>query len=125
MRYRLLLLPLVCGLILGTVGCSSKKAKLREREAFIAGQQQAMTLMRQSANQVHQIQIVGEVDNPTLQWTEGLTVSQAIVNANYRGFRDPQEIVIDRNGQMISINPKALLRGEDEPLQAGDRIILR
>lgn len=123
MKSRLLLIVCCLSLVLVGSGCVSKnKARLREREAFIAGQQQAMSQLRQVSSVV---QIVGEVENPTLPWSEGLTLAQAIVAADYRGFRDPKEIVIERQGQTIAINPKALLRGEDEPLQAGDRIILR
>jgi len=114
---------LFAALLCAASGCTTKnKAKIQSQQAFIAGQQQVMSQLQRPINQ---IEIIGEVRNRTMMWSEGLTVSQAIVAAEYRGFRDPREISIERRGQMISINPKALLQGEDELLEPGDRIILR
>jgi len=105
-------------------GCTTKsKAKLQAQQAFIAGQQEAYGGLRQLASK--NIYVSGDVQNSSIPWRDGLTLVQAIVMAQYRGFRDPQEILIIREGQSFSINPKALLKGEDEPLQPGDRIVIR
>jgi protein involved in polysaccharide export with SLBB domain len=103
-------------------GCVTKsKARSQAQAAFIAGQQQAMTLMKQTGNTVS---ISGEVQNPIVEWKEGMTLAQAILAADYRGARDPREIRIYRNGEMFSIDARQLLRGHDELLKPGDRIEL-
>ena len=55
----------------------------------------------------------------------GLTLAQAIATANYQDSHDPKEIIITRNGQTATINPKNLLDGRDVPLELGDVIELR
>lgn len=118
-----------CALLLTSLsllasGCTTKtKAELQAQRAFNAGQQQAIAQLQQQSPT--NIQVMGDVQNNNLAWTEGLTLAQAIVSAGYRGLREPQEIFIYRGGQAIAIEPKALLRGEDELLEPGDRIILR
>ncbi|MFN7140753.1 MAG: hypothetical protein ACK4UN_15560 [Limisphaerales bacterium] len=122
-----LVLSLVCTLLLSTAmsGCTTKtKAQIQAQQAFIAGQQQAMAQMQQQ-QPGNVIQVVGDVQQPQIIWSDGLTLAETILAAGYRGFRDPQEIIIYRHGQAISVNPKALLRGEDELVEPGDRIILR
>lgn len=104
-------------------GCVSKtKAKLNAQQAFIAGQQQAMMTMQQNKTTV---QIHGNVKNPVIPWTEGLTMAQAIVAAEYQGAHDPTSVIIVRNGTGTEIKAAELLQGHDEPLQAGDLIEIR
>jgi hypothetical protein len=104
-------------------GCVSKtKAKLNAQQAYIAGQQQAMMTMQQSKTTV---QIRGNVKNTAIRWTEGLTVAQAIVAAEYQGSHDPSSVIIVRNGAGTEINAAELLQGHDEPLQAGDLVEIR
>ena len=67
------------------------------------------------------VTFIGQVRNPSIPWTEGLTLARAIINAGYMG-KDPQQIMIVRNSQAVPVDPKALLAGEDIPLQAGDLI---
>ena len=101
-------------------GCVTKaKAREQARAAFMAGQQSAM--MRMSQPQKPVVTLIGQVQTPTLPWTEGLTLAQAIVNAGYSG-KDPKQIFIVRGGQAVPVDPKQLLNGEDVPLQAGDLI---
>lgn len=101
-----------------TSGCETKsKARLQQQTAYMAGQQQAMT----QAQAGKTVRITGEVQNSTIPWTETLTLSQAIVDADYRGLRDPRRIVVRRfNQPPITIAPRQLLQGEDMPLQPGD-----
>jgi hypothetical protein len=104
-------------------GCISKTdLKLKQQQAFIAGQQSAMMTMQQNA---HNVQVRGNVKNPTIPWTEGLTVSKAIIAAEYQGAHDPESIVVMRNGIGTEIKAADLLKGQDEPLQPGDLIEIR
>src|SRR6476620_451217 len=94
-------------------GCVSKaKAKMQAREAFMAGQQQAMSQLMKSHGGPF-ISIIGPVRTPSVAWTEGMTVAKAIVAAGYQGAGDPKQIVILRNGYAIPVEAKQLLTGED------------
>ena len=109
-------------LLAAVSGCTTKSAARREAQAaFQAGQQQAV----QQQSLGTSIRVVGDVKNTLIEWRDGLSLSQAIVEAEYQSERDPVDIVIIRRGQIISINPKRLLRGHDELLEPGDRIELR
>ena len=115
----------VLSLLLSSVpaGCISKsKAKAQEKEAFVAGQQQAMERILQNHNSVT---ILGPVKNPLIPWTADLTLAKALVAADYYLRGDPKEIMIVRNGKAIPVDVKQLLAGEDVTLQAGDVINIR
>ena len=114
----------VIGMVaIGLAGCVTKsKAKADARDAFIAGQQQAMTLARMQQSQGPSVTVVGQVRNGIIPWTQDLTLAKAIVNAGYFGASDPHQIVIVHNGQATTIDSKQLLNGEDVPVQAGDVI---
>ncbi len=63
----------------------------------------------------------GPVRNPTVAWTEDLTLAKAILAADYTGFMDPILVRVIRNGQMIEeLKGIDLLHGQDVPLQPGD-----
>ena len=111
--------------VLLSSGCVSKtKADAQARAAFFVGQQQA-TQQLQPQGRGPIITMMGEVKNKLLPWTIGLTLSEAIVAAEYYGARDPIEILIIRNGEQIQIDPKRLLSGEDIPLQPRDIVALK
>lgn len=113
------------GLTLFLTGCTTKKsADLKARESFLAGQQQAMAQWQQQAAG-NSIQVTGEVRNGAVEWRDGLTLSQAIVEAEYDSPRDPREILVIRFGQVITVKPRDLLSGRDVVLQPGDRIEIR
>lgn len=99
-------------------GCETKsKARLQQQAAFIAGEQQAMA----QAQAGKSVRVTGDVQNSTLPWTEDLTLAKAIVDADYRGLRDPKKIVVRRlNQPPIVIAPRQLLQGGDMTLQPGD-----
>jgi hypothetical protein len=104
-------------------GCVTKsKAKAQAREAFVAGQNQALMRMQQSQPSVT---MVGEFRNPVVPWTEDLTLAKALVAADYYGRVTPHEIFLVRQGRATSIEPKALLNGQDVPLAPGDIIQIR
>jgi hypothetical protein len=65
------------------------------------------------------------VQNPEVAWTNGLTLAQAIIEANYTGSGNPREIILTRQGQTSRIVPRDLLHGHDVPLQPGDTITIQ
>ena len=108
-------------LLLALSGCTTRaKAKAQAQAAFAAGQQQALAQMRDA--QRTNIRVIGNVRNPEVAWTEGLTLAQAIVAAGCYDQRDPREVVVIRRGERIAIGTRILLRGDDVPLEAGDTI---
>jgi|ERR1051325_453588 hypothetical protein len=115
---------LVLGLVPFT-GCVRKStADARAQAAFIAGQQAA--LLDQSPTpsspppRTPVVTLMGPVNRPVINWTQGLMLSQAILNAGYNVPNDPKLIVIHRSGTDIPIDPKRLLAGEDISLHPGD-----
>ena len=118
----LIALALFCAFVTGCV--SKSKADAQARTAFLAGQQQAIMRMQQAQIQGPSVTMRGQVRNPVLPWTEGLTLAQAIVNADYYG-PDPRQILIVRGGRAIAYDPKNLLSGADIPLQPGDLVEIR
>lgn len=111
-------------------GCKSEsKAQLREKNAFLAGQnsilmqQQAQTAA-QNAAQSPGVTIVGPVQHPQVPWVTGLTLAQAISTANYVGQTEPTKITITRNGESATMDASVLLNGTDIPLEIGDVIEL-
>ena len=108
--------------VLVTPGCASKsKAKLREQEAFLRGQQQAIAAQQEA--QQPAVWFRGLIRHSRVPWTENMTLAQALVAADYTGTLDPTSIKIIRQGQTYRIDPKRLLRGlEDPPLEPGDLV---
>jgi hypothetical protein len=106
-------------------GCETKsKARADMQSAFLAGQNAALRQQQLQA-QASSVTIIGPVQNPQVPWVEGLTLAQAIATANYLDSRAPKEIIITRQGENASVDPKVLLRGVAVPLEAGDIITLR
>ena len=63
----------------------------------------------------------GPVRNPVVPWTEGLTLAQAIVDADYTGFMNPKLVRVIRNGQIIEeMKGIDLLHHQDVPLETGN-----
>ncbi len=103
-------------------GCveTKSKADAQAHAAYVAGQRQAAASMQSREPSVW---VVGNVKTPLIPWTKDLTLARAILTAQYQGAGDPNQIIIQRNGQPpINFDPSKLLQGEDLPLQAGDRI---
>ncbi len=104
-----------------TGGCAGKsKARLREQNAFLAGQNAALLQQAQTSG----VTIVGSVQHPQVPWVAGLTLAQAIATANYIGQDQPKQIIITRNGESAALDAKVLLDGADVPLEIGDVIEL-
>ena len=123
MRVPLMLAAAFVLIALALTGCVTKsKAKAQAREAFVAGQNQALMRMQQSQPSVT---MMGEFHNPVIPWTEDLTLARAVVAAEYFGRTTPREILVVRHGRAFSVDPKTLLNGQDIPLEAGDIIQIR
>ena len=108
-------------------GCvSKKKADAQARAAYLAGQRQAAIRMQQAQTQSQgaSVTINGEVRNHVVPWAEGMTLSQALVEADYLGAADPGQILIVRNGRATRIEAKQLLSGAVILLQPGDIVQL-
>jgi len=111
-------------LMLAASGCVTKSRAQREAQAaFQAGQNAA--LKRQLAAQGNGVTVVGPVQNPQVPWVVGLTLTQAIATANYLGADTPKEIIITRQRENATIDPKVLINGAVVPLEQGDVIELR
>lgn len=105
-------------------GCTTQSsANARTRAAYLAGQN--AVLRQQQAAQFSGVTILGPVQNQQVPWVDGLTLAQAIATANYLDSREPEQIIITRNGENATIDPKVLLNGAVVPLEAGDVIELR
>jgi hypothetical protein len=120
-----MILLLALALLVSAAGCVSKAAAdTRAREAFAAGQRQALMTMQQNPAGSLQVTVVGDVTNSTVTWTPDMSLTKAIVAAGYTGATDPSSIVIVRNGRGIQVEPDKLLNGEDVPLQPQDVIAI-
>jgi hypothetical protein len=106
-------------------GCTTKsQARAQAQAAYLAGENAALR-QQQQQEQAPSVTIVGPVQNPQVPWVEGLTLAQAIATADYLDSKAPKEIIITREGENASVDPKVLLRGVAVPLEAGDVITLR
>ena len=116
---------LACILILSlavVTGCVSKsKADAQARAAFMAGQKSAYQSMVASQTDII---VLGNVQKHDLPWATGMTLVQAIADAQYTGKQDPTDIMLKRNSVQTEIDPKQLLGGRDMTLQPGDVIIV-
>ena len=103
-------------------GCVSKSgAHRREMEAFQKGQQQAVTAQQQTQAPV--VWFRGLIRNSRVPWSEGLTLAQGILAAQYTGASNPSSVRVTRQGQVHLIDLKLLLRGEEDPLlEPGDLV---
>jgi hypothetical protein len=78
------------------------------------------------ASQGGAIYFTGDVRMNSVPWHEGLTLAEAIVQAQYTGRSDPFSISVTRNGTAFRVDVRRLLRGEENPpLEPGDRINVR
>jgi len=115
--------------VLAGAGCvSEKKAQLEARQAYVAGQEQAMQAAMQARQQQQQGPVVfmqGPVSHPVVAWQEGMKLSQAIVTAEYTGFMNPRLIQVLRNGQVAGeLKGIDLLHHEDLELEEGDTVVI-
>lgn len=117
----------IAGLLLAAVllsGCVSRsKAKLDAQRAYLEARQQ---LLAEQLEQQPAVWFRGDIRNARVPWVEGLSLSQALLTAQYTWHWDPRFITVTRDGEVYSVNPRRLLRGEEDPLlEAGDVIEVR
>jgi hypothetical protein len=119
--------PLFAGLLLVATltGCVSKsKSRGVAERAFLEGQRQA--LIEQQERRQPVVWVRGDVRNPRVAWSEGMTLAQAILAAQYTGNWDPRFISVTRSGEVQLVNTRRLLRGQDDPLlEPGDIVEVR
>ena len=53
---------------------------------------------------------IGPVNNHAVKWSEGLTLSQGIVKAEYNAPADPSSVVIHRGGEECPDHPRPAAR---------------
>jgi PBP1b-binding outer membrane lipoprotein LpoB len=120
------ILSVILTLALAAAGCASKStARLKEQNAFLAGQNMALQQQAQNAAPTPGVTIVGAVQHPQVPWVAGLTLAQAVATANYTGADAPTQIIITRQGESAAMDAKDLLDGTVIPLEVGDVIELR
>jgi hypothetical protein len=107
---------LVLAFVLSGCATDSKK-KAEAQQNFLAGQNAEL---RQQVQPIPTVTIIGSVRNPRVPWVEGLTLAQAIATANYLDTRQPETIIITRNGESATLDSAVLLKGTTVPLEAGD-----
>jgi hypothetical protein len=111
MKTGLWLLFLAAALLIGT-GCQTAPPS---GSSFAAQPALEMEYLPQS------VIVKGNVRHPVLPWTDELTVTRAIVQAEYLGARNPLTISIQRQGERLFVDPVRLQLGIIDPwLDAGD-----
>jgi hypothetical protein len=119
------LLPSVFLLLLAILdsGCVTKtRARLQAEEAFLAGQRQALA-QQQAQNQEPQVYFRGQFRNRSIPWVEGMTLAQAILEAQFLANWEPYEIILSRQGAVQRVKTKRMLSGLQNPLlEPGDQI---
>jgi hypothetical protein len=112
---------------LAAAGCTSRStARLREQNAFLAGQNAALLQQQaEAASHSDGVTIIGPVQHALVPWVAGLTLAQAIATANYIGDDQPTQILITRHGETATLDAGVLLSGKDVPLQIGDTVELK
>ena len=103
-------------------GCTSKsKSRANAQKAFRDGQAQATIAAEAKQNG---ISFTGQVLNPMVTWTEGLTLAQAIVAARWAGLSDPRVVILTRAGERVELTPNESLAAAQLPMEPGDQVEL-
>ena len=122
-------ISVIAGLSLALLatGCVSRsKSDERARQAFIEGQRGGAAAAQQSQGaQARFVTVLGEVRNPTIPWTEGLTLAQAIARAWHTGVRAPRAIVLRHGDESATFAMNFVYQnGNEIPVEPGDIIEL-
>jgi hypothetical protein len=117
----ILLLGLLLPSALFLTACASKTAQQGGPVIFAVPTTNQVQAMQGAA-----VFFTGDVKLNSVPWHEGLTLAEAIIQAQYTGYSDPFSITLTRNGLGYRIDVRRLLRGEENPLlEPGDRINVR
>ncbi len=119
-----LLLVLLSGVL---AGCVSKKTVQRNAaRAYEAGQRDGLQQQITPQQQGQVVTVKGNVRNPVVPWHDTLTLSQAIVAAEYSGRLNPTAIFVHRGGRAYPVSVRMLMSGfQDMPLEPGDGVEIR
>lgn len=113
----------VCLLMLA-LACAVTACKTSTKSASPAAAAPAVAM--QAQDQQPTVLVRGEVRRPVVPWTEDLTLSRAIIAADYYARLAPMSIYITRNGKSRYVSPRRLLSGTEDPqLEPGDLVELR
>jgi hypothetical protein len=105
-------------------GCTARsQAAAQAQAAYIAGQKAAFE--RVASMQRTSVAVIGPVENHRVEWTNGLTLARAILDAKYAGVTGPTGIMLTRQGRTTRLNVQNFLHGHDVPLQPGDIITIQ
>ena len=105
-------------------GCTTKSnARIEARSAYYAGRAAAYHQMLEEEHT--SIRVVGHVKNHEFEWTDGMSLMQALIKADWTAMRDPKEIIIIRTREPYPVDMKAFMNGQDVQLEPGDTIELR
>jgi hypothetical protein len=105
-------------------GCTTNStARLKEQNAFLAGQNTA--LRQQMAAAANSVTVNGAVQNHQVPWVAGLTLAQAIATASYVGAEKPKVIILTHQGESARLDADILLSGPAVPLEPGDVVEIR
>lgn len=119
-------LPLACLCLGFATGCVSRKeAALQQEHAYAQGRQQAL-VFQQTQPAPRQVFFRGAIRKPILEWSEGMTLAEGILEAEYSGRRAPRHVQIRSwQGELIEVDARTLLDGDDYLLEAGDIVEVR
>jgi len=119
------LMLILAGLVAGCTTQSKARAQARAegQKAYLQGQSDAQKQLM--AQQQNSVTVLGPVQNNTVPWVAGLTLTQAIVTATYLGPNDPTQITLTRQREDAVIDPHVLFNGVQIPLEPGDVITLK
>lgn len=108
----------------GLAGCMSKaRARQEAQVAFQAGQQRNPEQAQIVANT---LLIRGQVRTPVVTWRPSMTLSAALLEADYQGRTGPHRLTLMRQGVVYPIDIRRLLKGLDDPMVLpGDLIELQ
>jgi len=116
----ILLILIMAGL---AAGCTTtSRARAQAQQSYLAGQNAAL---QRQVSQPGSITVLGPVQNSSVPWVVGLTLTQAIATANYLSPDAPAQIIITRQGEDATVDPQSLINGVQIPLEPGDVITLK
>jgi hypothetical protein len=108
------LIAFLIGLTFMVSGCAGKS---KQKSAGIYGMTPPMAAPPPA------VMFTGDVKVQFVPWTEGMSLAQGLLGAQYTGSWDPHLITITRGGVSYRVDARRFLRGEENPeLQVGDLI---
>ncbi len=104
------------------IGCTTNSnSQMRARQAFLEGQNAALKQQAASSG----VTVIGAVQNSFVPWVAGLTLAQVVATANYLEAKEPEAIILTRQGESATLPPGILFSGAVVPLEPGDVVEIR